>query len=940
VVARLPRSLEISIVLPLVVCVAAAQSSPQEIAILEAADAAAFDHLGFSAAVDGDTVVVGAYLEGTGPSNPGAAYVFARDHGGPNAWDQVAKLTASDGSDADQFGISVAVSGDTALVGAWFDDDAGPQCGSAYVFQRDQGGADNWGQVAKLTAADAAAADLFGISVALSGDRALIGARLDDDGGAQSGSAYLFERNVGGADNWGEAKKLTASGATGGEWFGQSVALAGERAVVGALTTASIGSAHVFERDHGGSGNWGEVADLTPSDGVGGNQFGFTVALSSDTVVVGANATEGVGAAYVYDRDEGGAGNWGEVARLDPADGAGGDSFGRVAIAGDLVLVGAPGSGVAGAAYTFGRDQNGPDQWGQMARFGASGGASGEQFGHSVGLSGSAAVVGAPDCAAQGLDAGAAYVFDWITAQPSPLEVAQLTGHGSSPNDGFGWSVQVDGDTVAVGANTDDEIGNAAGAFYVFGRDEGGPNRWGEVRKVFAPDGPGGRRFGFDVALEGNTIVAGAPYDDTNGPTSGAAYVLERDLGGANNWGGVAKLFPSDPASATYFGRSVAVAGDTALIAAPFGGPGAVYVFERDLGGPDNWGQSRKVVASNGSSGDGFGLEVAVHGDTALVGTAWAEAAYVFERNFGGGGNWGERKILTGSNSTAGAYFGWSVGLSGDHAVVGAPYDDDQGFSNSGSAFLFERDLGGSGNWGEAAKLLASGAENSAFVGLAAAIEGDVALVGSAPNSLVGSAYVFWRDQGASGAWAELSHFTASGGMRFGAYVDLSGQTGVGGTESSTGAFVFEPLLAVTPTTYCTAGISASGCQAQIAASGTPSATADSGFDLIATNFEGEKKGIFFFGANGRQANSWGNGSSYQCVVPPVKRGALLDSGGAAGTCDGQVVYDLNARWTSLPSQNPGAGALVQAQLWYRDPFNTSNQSTSLSNAIEFSICP
>ena len=125
-----------------------------------------------------------------------------------------------------------------------------------------------------------------------------------------------------------------------------------------------------------------------------------------------------------------------------------------------------------------------------------------------------------------------------------------------------------------------------------------------------------------------------------------------------------------------------------------------------------------------------------------------------------------------------------------------------------------------------------------------------------------------------------------------------------------------------------------------LSASGTPSATAPSGFDLIATGVEGKKSGLFFFGTTGRQANAWGNGSSYQCVVPPVKRGALLAGSGTSGLCDGQFAYDLNARWTSQPNQNPGPGALVRAQLWFRDPLNTANQKTSLSNAIEFSVCP
>ena len=139
---------------------------------------------------------------------------------------------------------------------------------------------------------------------------------------------------------------------------------------------------------------------------------------------------------------------------------------------------------------------------------------------------------------------------------------------------------------------------------------------------------------------------------------------------------------------------------------------------------------------------------------------------------------------------------------------------------------------------------------------------------------------------------------------------------------------------------YCTAGTTASGCNALLSTVGTPSASAPSGFTVSATGVEGAKDGLFFFGTNGRQAASWGSGTSFQCVVPPVIRGGLLLGSGTTGLCDGALSQDLNALWTAKPAKNPGPGALVQAQLWFRDPFNTSNQTTSLSDALEFSVCP
>ena len=141
---------------------------------------------------------------------------------------------------------------------------------------------------------------------------------------------------------------------------------------------------------------------------------------------------------------------------------------------------------------------------------------------------------------------------------------------------------------------------------------------------------------------------------------------------------------------------------------------------------------------------------------------------------------------------------------------------------------------------------------------------------------------------------------------------------------------------------YCTPGTSAAGCQATLSASGTPSASAPTGFVVSASSVEGSKDGLFFFGTNGQQANSWGNGTSLQCVVPPVVRAPLMTGTGTIGQCDGVLLLDLNALWCPTcpkPSKNPGFGATVDLQLWYRDPGSTSNQSTSLSDALEFTIC-
>jgi hypothetical protein len=145
------------------------------------------------------------------------------------------------------------------------------------------------------------------------------------------------------------------------------------------------------------------------------------------------------------------------------------------------------------------------------------------------------------------------------------------------------------------------------------------------------------------------------------------------------------------------------------------------------------------------------------------------------------------------------------------------------------------------------------------------------------------------------------------------------------------------------PVSYCPAGMSASGCFAQLGWFGEPSATASSGFTVSTDSVESSKDGVFFFGTNGRQTVQWGNGTSYRCVVSPVKRAVPMSGLGAPGTCCGFFSMDLNALWCATcpkPAHNPGAGATVQLQLWYRDPQNTSNRTSSFSNAIEFQVSP
>ena len=308
---------------------------------LTASDAAAEDQFGVSVAISGTTAIVGARGDDAG-SNSGSAYLFDTTTG-----QQLFKLTASDAAAKDFFGFSVAISGTTAIVGAWQDDDAGTDSGSAYLFDTATGQ-----QIFKLTASDAAAKDFFGVSVGISGTTAIVGAWRDDDAGADSGSAYLFDTTTGQ-----QLFKLTASDAAAEDAFGWSVAISGTTAIVGAYQDDDAGfgsgSAYLFDTTTGQ-----QLFKLTASDAGSIDWFGESVSISGTTAIVGAwldfdPAGLGSGSAYLFDTTTGQ-----QITKITASDAAEFDEFGRsVGISGSSAICGArldddAGSG-SGSAYVF-----------------------------------------------------------------------------------------------------------------------------------------------------------------------------------------------------------------------------------------------------------------------------------------------------------------------------------------------------------------------------------------------------------------------------------------------------------------------------------------------------------------------------------------------------------------------------------------------------------
>jgi len=358
-------------------------------------------------------------------------------------WLQKAKLTASDAAFHDAFGNAVSISGDYAFIGSPNDD---TYTGSVYVFKRTNG---VWTQETKLHASDAAPFSWFGSSISVYEQYALIGTAWNNDG---IGSVYVFKYD---GTTWTEQSKLTPSDGEPNDAFGLAVSLYDNYALIGApYENNQNGSVYVFKRD---GTTWTEETKLSlflPNSGHGAT-FGHAVSLSGDYALIGAPLDEySIGSAHIFKRT---GSTWVEEATLTPSDGDTYDWFGSaLSIHGDDALIGASNHGF-GSAYAFKRSGT---NWTEEEKLLADDGEEGDGFGGSISLSDNYAVLGAPS---KDNGEGAAYVFKRIGT--TWRQDGKLTASNGLPLVMFGYSVSINGNTVLVGA-PDEYWGK--GSAYVF----------------------------------------------------------------------------------------------------------------------------------------------------------------------------------------------------------------------------------------------------------------------------------------------------------------------------------------------------------------------------------------------------------------------------------------------------------------------------------------
>jgi FG-GAP repeat len=642
------------------------------------------------------------------------------------------------GTGPNKFGESIATwqDGSTSwlVAGAWGDDN---YKGAAYLFSRTSRDAP-WHQETRLLASDGASGDYFGFAVAASNNVVVVGVPWHPTSSG-TGVVYTFTKDVA-SGKWKQESILSIAGTN---LFGQTVAFVGDTLVVGAPhTSSSIGIAAVYRRD---GASWKFISTPSPPDAPAGANFGSSVAIGSNRILIGAPYDSSVswhqGSAYIFSYDAG-SDKWVFEHKLSRYfGGSAGDYFGTaVAIAGDNAIVGAPSHPGGGMVVGFSYSAAAHD-WIQQQTFQAADAATADGFGSTLAYDGSMLAIGA---SLRGNNDGTVYLYNGNPSSWSP--VAELAGTGSdSPR--VGTSVSILGNEVLSGAP------NARLDFYNRGRVDVyavAHGVWKNTQTIHAASDEG-EHFGNALSISGTTAVVEAYQVSPYG--SWLADVYSRDADGKWQW--EAGL----PMSGLY-DTNVVVDGNTIVIGEPvqaFGShsaQGAAYIYARSSTPTGvTWTQQASLIDSTGSSNEQMGRFVCLSGDVAVIGAPGLNSgtggAFIFARS---GTSWTRQATLIPSEAVPGEWATQSCALDGDVVILGAP----DGAANDGAVYAFQR----SGTtWTEKKKLVPSDLADGDRFGKAIALTNTTLFVSSpykqvGSNSYQGVVYAFDRK-----TWSQQSTF-------------------------------------------------------------------------------------------------------------------------------------------------------------------------------------
>ncbi|MFN0110096.1 MAG: BACON domain-containing protein [Blastocatellia bacterium] len=734
------------------------------------------------------------------------------------------KLNRPD-EEADSFGAAVATNGATIVVGAP-QTDAGAlnSTGAAYIFARE---GSLWAFRQKLLSAGLRANDRFGSSVAMSGSTIVVGTPGFDSSPsvANTGSAYVYAFNNGA---WIIQQILVQPSPQAGEGFGQSVAIDGNTVVVGCpVFTNNRGRVAVFTAV-GGGWQFRENLNFQPQDG---DQFGASVSVSGNTIVAGIPLRDiifqNTGSVRLFDFN---GTTWAFTQEVQALDGEGMDEFGTsVSIRGNKLVVGAifdssPGISSHGSAYYFTRPAVG-QPWAFQRKFLPTNLVANTTYGNSVALSGSTIVVGT-------LGAQVAYIYEEVFGQwleqklnrPSGsfgwsvavggdvvvvgdpdnptdgdaalvyqrtgfswAESGRLSASASATNDLFGSSVAMEGNTIVVGASGQSNGTASSGAVYVFTKERGG--YWNYQQTLRVNSSVQHPNFGHVVGISSNTIAVGSPESSTgtisalpNVPGDGSVYLFAQVAG---RWQLVQTLQNSNQGN---FGGTLTIAGGYLAVGARTDivganrDQGSVYVYRSTDTG---WIFVQRLTSADGLTGDHFGTSVATDGTTLAIGAndhdigaaANQGAVYIYSRS---GTSFGFQQKLISADGALGDWFGLSVGLSGDTLAVGAPRVNIGATADKGAVYVYTRS--GSIWLQQGSRLIHAAGGVEDYLGASVAIEGNVLIAGASgggsnTRTLPCYAAVFSRT---NSAWSADSVITSPGtnnNNSFGRALSLKGNS-------------------------------------------------------------------------------------------------------------------------------------------------------------------
>jgi len=680
---------------------------------------------GTEVAMEGDYAVVGIPAGGTSSSSfSGLALVYKYD-ASSDTWSEIKTLTPSLPRNETYFGWHVEIYGDLIAVSEQtINSFNSPAPGAVYIFQKDLGGTDNWGELA-IIEAPANVNNTFGWGIALTDSTLIVSPKNFSD-------IFIYERDLGGDDNWG----LSTSFNPNAIFITPHLRLDGDRLF---YTVASEGT-FVRERNEGGNENWGLVKFIphTTSNGIGEG-----IASSGDVVLLSTGNS-----VRVHKKDEGGVDNWGLVQSI-----TGNFGFGRdIDLHEDLVIVADPFATIdgltnAGRTVLFSFDPGASQPLQQIDVLTASVPAEEDFYGSTVAVEEDRVLVGATqynfnpfikDITGRALfhsrNAGGA--DNWG-------EVLEINDTANGKDDLFAAVMSAHNDLLLVSAHNSDANGNNSGCAYLYGRNQGGNNNWGEIKKFTSPNPGANKEFSRRNSLYENAAAIGEQgqvhifykdeggtdnwgivktidqgnlvvdiHDDILAVASGdgkKVFIYQKDEGGADNWGQVLEVTqPNTPFREV---NELKIEGDDLYIgdAGPFdfGGPGRVLHYSKDQGGVDNWGLVDVIQPTDSALSPNFGNDLAIYESLLVVTSSnstseGSNKLFLFDDEQSG---FVEKKVIDAEKIGGFIAFGRSVALSENYMVT-ADFRDQAPDRLDGVAYVYGRDKGGLDNWGLISEVL------------------------------------------------------------------------------------------------------------------------------------------------------------------------------------------------------------------------------------------